>query len=317
MLVIGIDEAGYGPPIGPLCHGYSAFRIENYAQTQAPDFWELLHPAVSRDGATGLAIGDSKTLYSTEKGFEALERGVRACIECAQGGGALARCDLNALLPFGDVEELARNPWFNAHYPRQCARAGNTDPTAFPRALAQAGVSIVAVGARAMSAREFNTQLQHRSDNKADVNWRVAAAELKRLLQLARPGESVVAHIDRQGGRKFYAPLVCEVLNCALVEIECEEPERSVYRLQQNSRAISVGFFVNGDALHLPIALASMCAKLARELIMLRLNAFFRQHLPQLKPTAGYYKDAQRFLEETKKLRAKLAIRDADFIRRR
>ena len=317
MLVIGIDEAGYGPLIGPLCHGYAAFRVEQHGLSEAPDLWKLLHPAVSRDGKFGVAIGDSKALYSTEKGFSILESSVRACIACAHGGADNSHFDLNMLLPHGDLEDLTQDAWFNAALQHQPATVCGDSRAALTLALAQAGVSILALGARAMSARAFNAQLQNHSVNKAGVNWSVAAGELKRLAQLARPGEPVVALLDRQGGRKFYAPLLCEVFGCALVEIECEESSRSSYRLESNGRTIRVGFFVHGEALHLPIALSSMCAKLARELVMLRLNAFFKQHLPQLKPTAGYYTDALRFLKETKKLRANLAIRDADFIRLR
>jgi hypothetical protein len=58
-----------------------------------------------------------------------------------------------------------------------------------------------------------------------------------------------------------------------------------------------------------------MCAKLARELCMARLNAFFRRHLPDLEPTAGYATDAKRFLRDTAALRRKLGITDDAFVR--
>ena len=56
MLLIGIDEAGYGPRIGPLCLGYSAIRCREFAPGEPPDLWKLLHPSVMRvpafDGST-------------------------------------------------------------------------------------------------------------------------------------------------------------------------------------------------------------------------------------------------------------------------
>ena len=41
-----------------------------------------------------------------------------------------------------------------------------------------------------------------------------------------------------------------------------------------------------------------MTAKYLRELAMIRLNRFFREHVPQVRPTAGYVQDGRRFLEE-------------------
>ena len=58
-----------------------------------------------------------------------------------------------------------------------------------------------------------------------------------------------------------------------------------------------------------------MAAKLARELCMKRLNDYFRSHAPELKPTAGYYGDARRFLRETSGLRKKLGIANGAFVR--
>ena len=52
------------------------------------------------------------------------------------------------------------------------------------------------------------------------------------------------------------------------------------------------------DADHLPVALASMAAKLVRELLMQRLNRFFTERMPDLAPTAGYVQDGRRWLQE-------------------
>src|SRR4029079_17168375 len=141
---------------------------------------------------------------------------------------------------------------------------------ALKNALAARGVTILALGARAMSARAYNANLKR--GNKSDVNWSVAANQLRALAQLARPGESIVALIDRQGGRKFYAPLLCELFGGALAQTEFDEQRCARYRLDTPERTIRAGFFVDGDLQHFPVALASMCAKLTRELVMLRIN---------------------------------------------
>ncbi|MFM8817867.1 MAG: hypothetical protein ACKOHI_08385, partial [Phycisphaerales bacterium] len=59
---------------------------------------------------------------------------------------------------------------------------------------------------------------------------------------------------------------------------------------------------------NLPIALASMAAKFARELHMRRLNAFFARHVPGLAPTAGYVQDGRRFLDDVGAAAKRLGI---------
>ena len=59
-----------------------------------------------------------------------------------------------------------------------------------------------------------------------------------------------------------------------------------------------IHFAVKGDDKYLPIALASMTSKYVRELFMEALNEYFIQYAPEIRPTAGYYQDGTRFLEE-------------------
>ncbi len=76
-------------------------------------------------------------------------------------------------------------------------------------------------------------------------------------------------------------------------------------------------FAEKGESLCLPTALASMNAKYLRERFMARFNATFRQADPTLKPTAGYWSDAQRFLEDAKEAMATIGITRADLVRLR
>ena len=72
--VVGIDEAGYGPNLGPLVQAAVALNLPD----GDPAGWETLKPVVRRchEKADGrLLIDDSKKVY-TRGGFEALERGV-------------------------------------------------------------------------------------------------------------------------------------------------------------------------------------------------------------------------------------------------
>jgi hypothetical protein len=66
-------------------------------------------------------------------------------------------------------------------------------------------------------------------------------------------------------------------------------------------------FQVNGERF-MPTALASMTAKYLRELSMRAFNEFWRTHLPDIKPTAGYYRDAWRFKKEISAKQQELGI---------
>ena len=67
LILAGIDEAGYGPLLGPLCVGLCVMRIEEWKKgDEAPDLWKVLSSAVSRDlkgcKSGKLAVADSKKI---------------------------------------------------------------------------------------------------------------------------------------------------------------------------------------------------------------------------------------------------------------
>jgi ribonuclease HII len=95
-ILIGVDEAGYGPNLGPLCIAATAWQLNDDASqaepTQragatgppAPDLYEILAAAVVRSPAKcprRIAIADSKQLYKPGGGLRLLERGVLAACE--------------------------------------------------------------------------------------------------------------------------------------------------------------------------------------------------------------------------------------------
>jgi hypothetical protein len=64
---------------------------------------------------------------------------------------------------------------------------------------------------------------------------------------------------------------------------------------------VQLRFEVGADERHLAVSLASMVSKYVRELLMERVNRYFATKSPELKPTAGYWKDGLRFLEDVRR----------------
>src|SRR3954449_12319593 len=95
-LVIGMDEAGYGPNLGPLVLTATVWEVPGRPQTT--DFWTAFAKIAERELADDddrLHIADSKEVYSPARGLGPLERGV------------LAACGIKSRMPVGLHELLA------------------------------------------------------------------------------------------------------------------------------------------------------------------------------------------------------------------
>jgi hypothetical protein len=114
-------------------------------------------------------------------------------------------------------------------------------------------------------------------------------------------------YCDKHGGRTYYAALLQHVFPDELVIVRLEKANLAVYDVKHEGRQIEFRFQPKGER-HLPTALASMTAKYLRELAMRPFNAFWQRHLPELKPTAGYPTDAERFYSDIQPVRRKLKI---------
>jgi len=176
------------------------------------------------------------------------------------------------------------------------------------------GVRVIELQADVVSPRRFNDEIAA-CGNKAEV-LSLTTLRLARTLIAALPAGEVLVVCDKHGGRAHYAALLQHVFDCELVRVRQETAELGVYEIETGGRKIEFRFLAKGERM-LPTALASMTAKYLRELEMRPLNAFWKRHVPGLRPTAGYPSDAKRFHDDIRAVQRKLGIDDRDLWRER
>ena len=297
-LLIGTDEAGYGPNLGPLVVAASAWRL-----TTADDHAERLHRAAEEIGARA-GIGhppwaDSKQLYKPGLGLLPLERGVLAALlvidpkDDFPTDGAWLAGRLGIDLPPGTAP--AEWPlWTAMTIPVAIAPSPLTQlADAVAATLPRHGVELVALCCRILHPAAFNALLDH-GLNKSDILSQTTLGLASDLRGLAAD-ESAVVWCDRHGGRKSYAALVGRHFAAPLVRTLTETPALSAYDIPV--AGVRIEFAVGGEA-RVPVALASMTAKYVRELAMAAFNAHWTSLEPGLRPTAGYPLDARRWHAE-------------------
>ena len=305
-VIAGVDEAGFGPVLGPLVVSAAAFELPE--ESLDADLWTLLAGAVARKPSKRLgrvAVGDSKKLYHRKKpkALEHLERGVLAILATRGVRVSSLRGLLRVLSP-GAAERMAEYPWYaDVDLPlphcisaTDAALAGN----ALAAAMDKAGVRLTAMRSEVIHVGEYNRTVRA-TNNKAttlfDVNSRLFAYLWGRLWRNGSPG-AVRVRVDRHGGRIHYRRPLRRVFEQCDFKILEESEARSGYWISDRRRAMELHFGVEFDRIHLPVALASMASKYLRELFMELLNRFWAARVADLAPTAGYYTDGKRFLAD-------------------
>ncbi len=174
-------------------------------------------------------------------------------------------------------------------------------------ALAQAGVRLLALQSIAIFPREFNDAVD-RSDSKGAALSQWTLQLVARMIEpLGNQRISILC--DKHGGRDRYLPLLMNCFPDRFIEAVGEGRLRSVYRFGPAERRVEIAFQARGES-HLPTALASMASKYLRELAMQAFNDFWRQHVADLRPTAGYPVDAKRFKADIAAAQQSLGIED-------
>lgn len=310
--LIGVDEAGYGPNLGPLVIGGTLWRIEEPGDDLASlDLYQRLAKAIAnKPGPKYLAIADSKVIYAKRKDLSLLEEAVLATCDVSKHALPIwhGRCEVDI-----EDERVGQHaPWyagwdrpFPVHTTDEIV-TGRRD--AFATTCEEEAVSLADVQCMFLTAQRFNARLAN-CDNKSTVLSQATMGLVLRLLQSIPIGESHVIRIvcDKHGGRDYYLGLLQHFFPDAWWQPLEESKAVSRYTAGLNSHQVTIEFRSKGEGF-LPTALASIYAKFHREVAMLAFNRYWGTHVPGIAETAGYPVDAKRFAVETESAREKLQI---------
>lgn len=307
-ILIGTDEAGYGPNLGPLAIGGTAWNVPNIDV----DLYEQLESVVSGLGspAEKINICDSKKLYSSSGSIRKLETSVLAivlahCGQIPENVIQLAQLFNNEF----DEMDVSKFVWNSgdlelplASDPQEIAALAHL----FGSKCKEMNIALQDIHCRTIFPYRFN-RLLNTYGNKAEL---LSANTLRLVNDLVDPVQSPTrVFCDKHGGRSKYVALLNEYLTEQFVLIEQESRAISRYSWGHDKSRFEIVFQSKGES-NLPTALASMIAKYFREVCMEVWNRFWIHEVPGLKPTKGYPVDARRFKSEIADTQIRLGICD-------
>ena len=207
--VVGIDEAGYGPNLGPLVQAAVALHLPDGDHAG----WDTLQPVVRRCcdvPDSRLLIDDSKKVY-TRFGLAALELGVMSSLILTEStvGDVLRR---GTLAGVGIREVLASEVWYDPAESTPVAVTGEevlAAFTGFHEALTD-DVGIGLAEAIIVPTPRFNRFCDEFGSKAVVLSHGLIELIPSALDAMPRDNKPVVFLCDKHGGRNYYGAMLQE-----------------------------------------------------------------------------------------------------------
>ncbi|MEM6553232.1 MAG: hypothetical protein AAF750_14040 [Planctomycetota bacterium] len=325
LVYAGIDEAGYGPFYGPLTVARSTFTIPNLPSpvgnnpvTDLPNLWSRLNAAVCqkpKDAKQRIPVADSKILKTKAAGLTHLERTAYSFIAQNSTFPETSKTFIEAVQAQASLDlpwyaTLADTPTPTTRTPGEFA----LDAGLLRRTMERIGVQCPDLRVAIINEQHLNTLIDQ-YHSKAAASFTAVAQHIHAVLEQFGQHHPVIA-LDRQSGRTRYREPLHLAFPDAHIDILEENPKRSAYHLDTDLGQATLLVQTEAESAHLPVALASIFAKLTREYAMLAFNHYFTTRIPGLKPTAGYGSDANRFRDDLATHLLSLNLTPADLRRK-
>jgi hypothetical protein len=295
MRWVGIDEAGYGPNLGPMV--MTAVVAEG-PDERPPDVWGDLAATVARAGdrSDRIWVDDSKAILRIPSGRTRLEATCLAVLEAAGGVVPGTLADLLAAVGAGTPDDAELTPWLveGDVAPGCNGPAPEAAPARRAGPFEGASWRITGVYSVVVGPARFNAGLSA-TGSKAKVHFAAFARLLRPLWDRAGDGMPAQVCGDKHGGRHYYYDPLLDAFPDVWIDRGPEGPALSRYTLRAPGRRLELSLLPRADAADALVALASIVSKTIRERWMDCFNAHWTARIPGLRPTAGYPLDAWRF----------------------
>ncbi len=317
-IIAGIDEAGYGPTIGPFVLSKVVVEIPEKHSDEA-NLWHVFKNAISdkiQRRGNRIVVNDSKKVYQQKRGLCLLEEAVLSFVWGTKEQ-VTRFSDLLKLISDYDEDVLYKYPWYNGkdiNLPvasNESAILNYAD--LIKDTISSQDTNILDVKSIFLCTKEINTQIAL-NGNKSLLLFENCVKHLKEIFEGFGECEPKVL-IDKHGGRNYYHKLLAESFEGCKINVISEGNSISTYKISNERKKMNVSFVEKADSKHLPTALASMFSKYVRELFIKLFNALWQEKVQGIKPTAGYPEDAKRFLSQISDTKNKLGIKDDILIR--
>lgn len=280
----GIDEAGLGPVLGPLCYGLVSFVIPD---DELADWRKSLKKLIHEHD---LSLDDSKKIFQGSGKTEKLDKAVSDVLGFLSKEKEL----LQVQNLFLNTSLNAKGGWSNYQFYKNVLTTHLPPKTNF--LLSDYPNWKVKLAFTACFEGEMN-EIFNKGVNKSELSLLKIGALIESVVAV-HPREKITFSIDKQGGRQFYSNFISDIFPFEPFEIIKETPDASEYMLEKNGQTIIFGFYKKGDSLYEEISMASILAKWLRETFMNSFNSYWLSYNNKIQPTAGYPEDGKRFIKE-------------------